>query len=62
MENPRKAADLFVARIFGAEDIHTAFPTHYVAAVAHDFDRRPNFHASIEGYRGWWGDMVEMGS
>jgi len=52
---------LFVARIFGAEDIHAALPTHYVAAVAHDLDRRPNFHASIEGYWGWWGDMVEMG-
>ena len=61
MGNPGKAADLFVTRIFCAEDIHTALPTHYVAAVAHNFDRRPNFHASIEEYRGRWGDMVEMG-
>ena len=61
LENLGKATDLFVARIFGAEDIHTALSTHYVAAVAHDFDGRPNLHASTEGYWGWWGDMMEMG-
>jgi hypothetical protein len=60
-ENPGEATDLFVARIFGAEDIHAALPSHDVAAVAHDFDGRPNLHASIEGHWGWWGDMVEMG-
>jgi len=57
----RSTLALFVARIFGAEDIHAALPTHYVAAVAHDFDGRPNLHASTEGYWGWWGDMMEMG-
>jgi len=61
LKNSGKAADLFVARIFGAKDIHTAFPSHYVAAVAHDLDGRPNLHASTEGYRDRWDDMVEMG-
>jgi hypothetical protein len=48
----RSTLALFVARIFGAQDIHAALPTHYVATVAHDLDGRTNFHASIEGYRG----------
>ena len=43
--------DLFVARIFGAKNVHTTFPTHYVAAVAHDLDGRANLHASADGYR-----------
>jgi len=56
----RSTLALLVARIFGANNIHTALPTHYVAAVAHDLDGRPNFHASTKGYWGWWVDMVEM--
>jgi len=54
----RSTLALFVARVFGAKDIHPALPPHYVAAVAHDFDGRPNLHASTEGDWGWWGDMV----
>ena len=60
LESSGIAADLFVARIFGAQDVHTALPTHYVATVAHDLDGRSNLHASIEGYRGRWGDMAKM--
>jgi hypothetical protein len=57
---PGKLTNLFVARIFGAEDIDTTLPPNYVAAVAHDFDGRPNLHASTEGDWGRWGDMMEM--
>lgn len=54
------AADLFVARIFGAKDIDTTLPPNYVAPVAHYFDGRSNLHASNEGHWGWWGDMMKM--
>jgi hypothetical protein len=56
----RSTLALFVAGIFCANNIHTALPTHYAATVAHHLDRRTNLHASTEGYRGGWGDMVEM--
>lgn len=56
----RSTLTLFVARIFGAQNIDTAFPSHYAAAVTHDLDGRPNLHASTEGYRDRWGDMAEM--
>ena len=60
LEISGKATDLFMARIFGAKNIHTALPTHDVATVAHDLDGRPNLHASTEGYWGRWGDMLKM--
>ena len=60
LESSGRTTDLFVTRIFGAKNIHPALPTHYVATVAHDLDGRTNLHASTEGYRGGWGDMVEM--
>ena len=46
--------DLLVTRILRAQNVYATFPSNYVAAVAHDFDRRPDFHASSEGRHCCW--------